>query len=99
MGSLTRRRHMTQLVVFTDLDGTLLDHHTYGWKEAHAALEYCRKSGAPVILVSSKTGAEMDVLRRQLDLSAPFVSENGGRRLLDITHRSPSESSSFVTIT
>jgi hypothetical protein len=36
------------------------------------------KSGVPVILVSSKTRAEMDVLRRQLKLSTPFVSENGG---------------------
>mgnify|MGYP005630842885 CR=1 FL=1 len=74
----TRNSSPPSHLVFTDLDGTLLDHHTYGWKEAHAALEYCRKSGVPVILVSSKTGAEMDVLRRQLDLSAPFVSENGG---------------------
>lgn len=65
-------------LVFTDLDGTLLDHRTYGWKEALAALEHCRKSGVPVILVSSKTRAEMDVLRRELNLSAPFVSENGG---------------------
>ena len=65
-------------LVFTDLDGTLLDHRTYGWKEASVALEYCRKNDIPVILVSSKTGAEMDVLRRELNLSAPFVSENGG---------------------
>ncbi len=65
-------------LVFTDLDGTLLDHRTYGWKEALAALEYCRKNSVPVILVSSKTRAEMDVLRRELNLSAPFVSENGG---------------------
>ncbi len=65
-------------LVFTDLDGTLLDHHTYAWKEALPALEHCRKSGVPVILVSSKTRAEMDVLHRQLNLSAPFISENGG---------------------
>ncbi len=65
-------------LVFTDLDGTLLDRHTYGWKEALQALEHCRRTGVPVILVSSKTRAEMDVLRRKLSLSAPFVSENGG---------------------
>jgi len=65
-------------LVFTDLDGTLLDHHTYSWKEALPALLECRKNGVPVILVSSKTRAEMDVLRRKLHLSAPFVSENGG---------------------
>ena len=65
-------------LVFTDLDGTLLDHNTYGWDAALPALDFCRKNGIPVILVSSKTRAEMDVLRRELNLSAPFVSENGG---------------------
>ncbi|MCP4575595.1 MAG: HAD-IIB family hydrolase [Deltaproteobacteria bacterium] len=65
-------------LVFSDLDGTLLDHHTYDWEEAQPALDHCRKNGVPVILVSSKTRAEMDVLRRKLNLRAPFVSENGG---------------------
>ena len=65
-------------LVFSDLDGTLLDHNTYGWEEAVPALELCRTKGVPVILVSSKTRAEMDVLRRRLSLSAPFISENGG---------------------
>ena len=65
-------------LVFTDLDGTLLDHQTYKWKEALPALDLCLKNGVPVILVSSKTRAEMDVLRRELYLTSPFVSENGG---------------------
>ncbi len=65
-------------IVFTDLDGTLLDHDTYGWEPAIPALEQCRRKGAPVILVSSKTRAEMDILRRRLALSSPFISENGG---------------------
>ena len=74
----TRNSSPPSHLVFTDLDGTLLDHHTYSWKEACPALEHCRKKNVPVILVSSKTRAEMDVLRRELNLSAPFVSENGG---------------------
>jgi mannosyl-3-phosphoglycerate phosphatase len=65
-------------LVFTDLDGTLLDHDTYGWEAAIPALEQCRERGVPVILVSSKTRAEMDNLRRRLRLSGPFISENGG---------------------
>ncbi len=65
-------------VLFTDLDGTLLDHTTYEWKEARPALSLCGKLGVPVILISSKTRAEMDPLRRELGLSDPFVSENGG---------------------
>jgi mannosyl-3-phosphoglycerate phosphatase len=65
-------------VVFTDLDGTLLDHDTYSWKEALPALERCKQLLVPIIIVSSKTRAEMDVIRRNLSISAPFISENGG---------------------
>jgi len=74
----TRNSSPPSHLVFTDLDGTLLDHHTYSWKEAVPSLEHCRKNGVPVVLVSSKTRAEMEVLHRQLKLCAPFVSENGG---------------------
>jgi len=65
-------------LIFTDLDGTLLDHNSYGWEDALPALELCRSRGVPVILASSKTRSEIDVLRRRLALSAPFISENGG---------------------
>ncbi len=65
-------------LIFTDLDGTLLDNNTYEWEEAKPALNLCEKLKVPVILASSKTRAEMDSLRRKLSLSAPFISENGG---------------------
>ncbi len=66
------------LVIFTDLDGTLLDYTTYEWREAMPALNACKGLEIPVILVSSKTRAEMDLLRRSMSLSDPFISENGG---------------------
>jgi mannosyl-3-phosphoglycerate phosphatase len=66
------------LVIFTDLDGTLLDHDTYGWGAAEPALNQCKRLNIPVVLVSSKTRAEMEVLRAEMDLEWPFVSENGG---------------------
>ena len=65
-------------IIFSDLDGTLLDHNTYGWQEAKPALNLCKKRHVPVVLVSSKTRAEMESLRAKLSVSAPFVSENGG---------------------
>ena len=65
-------------VIFTDLDGTLLDHSSYAWKEAKPALDLCKRLQVPLILVSSKTSAEINVLRRELGLTAPFISENGG---------------------
>jgi len=70
--------HSPFIVIFTDLDGTLLDHNSYGWEEAKPALNLCKQLRVPLILVSSKTRAEMDVLRHELGLSSPFISENGG---------------------
>ena len=69
---------MTSPIIFTDLDGTLLDHDSYQWGEAKPALDLCKERHVPVILVSSKTRAEMAPLRAELGLTAPFISENGG---------------------
>jgi mannosyl-3-phosphoglycerate phosphatase len=66
------------IVLFTDLDGTLLDHDSYGWQKAEPALKLCRENRIPLILISSKTRAEISALQRELGLSSPFVSENGG---------------------
>lgn len=65
-------------MIFTDLDGTLLDHDNYGWEDAMPALDLCKRLDVPVVLVSSKTRAEMNLLRRRLLMSSPFISENGG---------------------
>ena len=67
----------SQLIVFTDLDGTLLDHDTYDWQPAVPALETLRARNIPVVLVSSKTLAELEDYRAQLELAHPVVAENG----------------------
>lgn len=66
------------IVIFTDLDGTLLDHDSYSWRAADPALKHCKRLNIPIILASSKTRAEMGVLRNALGLRDPFISENGG---------------------
>jgi mannosyl-3-phosphoglycerate phosphatase len=66
-----------RLVVFTDLDGTLLDHDSYSFDAASETLALMRQARVPLILCSSKTRTEIEHLRRQLDCSHPFVSENG----------------------
>jgi mannosyl-3-phosphoglycerate phosphatase len=69
---------MSRFVIFTDLDGTLLDHHTYSYDAARPALERLRKSAIPLIMVSSKTRIEIEVLRTEIDNHEPFIPENGG---------------------
>jgi mannosyl-3-phosphoglycerate phosphatase len=68
---------MSGLLIFTDLDGTLLDHDSYGYADAEPALKELRRRGIPLVLASSKTRLEMTEIHRELDLDAPFICENG----------------------
>jgi mannosyl-3-phosphoglycerate phosphatase len=65
------------LVIFTDLDGTLLD-SLYSFKKALTALRLIKERGIPLILCSSKTRAEIEHYRKKLLNTRPFISENGG---------------------
>ena len=65
-------------IVVTDLDGTLLDHHTYKFTPANKAIAELQQRQIPIILNSSKTQTEISAIRTQLDNYEPFVCENGG---------------------
>jgi mannosyl-3-phosphoglycerate phosphatase len=65
-------------VIFTDLDGTLLDRDTYSWEAAQPALDRLKRQGIPWLLATSKTRAEAEYWRRCLGNSHPFIVENGG---------------------
>ncbi|MEC9310737.1 MAG: HAD-IIB family hydrolase [Pseudomonadota bacterium] len=66
------------LVVFSDLDGTLLDHDSYSWQAAVPALDRLAEMGAAVVLASSKTASEITVLQQKMGLSNwPAIVENG----------------------
>lgn len=64
-------------LIFSDLDGTLLDHFTYQSTAAKATLLQLKSVGIPVILNTSKTFAELQVILCDLNLSTPFIVENG----------------------
>lgn len=66
------------LVIFTDLDGTLLDAQTYSWSAAEPALEEIARRRIPLVFCTSKTRAEVEYLRRKMDNRHPFITENGG---------------------
>ena len=68
---------MTKTLVFTDMDGTLLDHHTYSFEAAKPALAALKKHDIPVIPTTSKTFAELKPLRENIGLDGPFIIENG----------------------
>ncbi len=66
------------LVIFTDLDGTLLESRDYSWAAAAPALRRCTRLQVPLVFCSSKTRAEILNWRRLLGNAHPFISENGG---------------------
>lgn len=69
------------IIIFTDLDGTLLDRQTYSWDAARPALGLIKERSIPLALCSSKTRAEIEVIRKELDNPDPFICENGGGNL------------------
>lgn len=69
---------MTRIVIFTDLDGTLLHPKSYSFTAALPALNLIKEKKIPLVLCSSKTKAEIEVYRKRLDNKHPFISENGG---------------------
>lgn len=65
-------------MIFTDLDGTLLDAETYGCEPARIALVRLKSLGIPVVFCTSKTRAETELLQQQLDCRGPAIVESGG---------------------
>lgn len=64
-------------LIFTDMDGTLLDHHSYSFAAALPTLQQLAAQHIPVIPITSKTQAELEQLRKDLDNTHPFIIENG----------------------
>lgn len=69
---------MTDYLIITDLDGTLLDASTYSSGAAEKALALVRRKSVPLVICSSKTRAEIELYRARLENTDPFIVENGG---------------------
>jgi mannosyl-3-phosphoglycerate phosphatase len=67
----------TNIIIFTDLDGTLLDHTNYGFEAALPMLDFIKTNDIPLIIVTSKTKNEVIRIQELLGFKAPFIIENG----------------------
>lgn len=74
------------LIIFTDLDGSLLDHETYSFEAAYPALQEVERRGIPLVLCTSKTRAEVERYRRALNNHHPFIVENGGATFIPMAY-------------
>ncbi len=66
----------SSLWVVSDVDGTLMD-HSYDLTPAKETIKLLQEISVPVILCTSKTAAEVKVIRKELNLNDPYIVENG----------------------
>ncbi len=64
-------------VIFTDLDGSLLNHGDYSFSEALPMLSYIKNHRIDLIFTTSKTRKECLLLQEKMGIDAPFIVENG----------------------
>jgi len=78
----------SQILIFTDLDGSLLNHNNFEFREIKNFILNCIKNGIKIIPNTSKTKSEIEVFLDQLGQNLPFIVENGAAiHNLDLVHR------------
>jgi mannosyl-3-phosphoglycerate phosphatase len=75
-----------RILIFTDLDGTLLDHYTYQTDKAAEMIEKLKANEIAIIPNSSKTASEILLIRQQLVINTPFIIENGAAVYIPINY-------------
>ncbi len=71
-----------KLIIFTDLDGTLLDLGTYSYLPALEALGRVISGGVPLVFCSSKTGVEQRYYQERMGIRGVMIVENGSAILI-----------------
>lgn len=66
----------SRIVVFSDIDGTIID-DKYNLKNTQPIISEILKKKVSFVLCSSKTRAEIEYYRNKLGIKDPFISENG----------------------
>ena len=67
-----------KVIVFTDLDGTLLDYYTYSYEYSREGIKLLGEHDIPLIFCTSKSYAEVLYFRGKTGNTSPFIVENGG---------------------
>jgi len=68
---------VSKIILFTDLDGTLLDEKSYSAYLSLPALRKLQAWDITIVFCSSKTRVEQETLQKELAVQGPFIVENG----------------------
>jgi mannosyl-3-phosphoglycerate phosphatase family protein len=78
---------MSQYLIFSDIDNTLIQsyiikegeiYHTEEYGEIKSVVKKLHENNIPLILCSTKTRLEQEKIRKYLEIDDPFIVENGG---------------------
>ncbi len=67
----------SNILIFTDLDGSLLNHNNFDFKEIKDFILSCIGKGIKIVPNTSKTHKEINIFLDKLGQKLPFVCENG----------------------
>jgi predicted mannosyl-3-phosphoglycerate phosphatase (HAD superfamily) len=67
----------SSIVVFSDVDGVLRAPHTQAFTTAAAVFKQLCFDDTALVLCSGKTRAELEFVQQRLDITQPFICENG----------------------
>ncbi len=73
----TLMKQKKQIIIFTDLDGSLLNKDTFKFDEIEDYFRELVSKGVKIIPNSSKTEAELSDFNKQYNLNLSFIAENG----------------------
>lgn len=73
-------------IIYSDLDGTILDAERYTWYPAKAGFHWAKEEGIDIVLNTSKTWREVEEWRECFELDTPAIVENGGAVVLSDHH-------------
>ncbi|MFC2108951.1 HAD-IIB family hydrolase [Bacteroidota bacterium] len=74
-------------LVFTDLDGTFLNHDDYSFDASSEALELIFGKQIPLVFTTSKTKIEVEQLQQKVNIKEPFIVENGAALFIPKNYR------------
>ena len=66
-----------KVLIFTDLDGSLLNNETFKFDEIKNFITNCLKKGIKLIPNTSKTNFEILEFVKELNFEVPYITENG----------------------
>jgi mannosyl-3-phosphoglycerate phosphatase len=78
LDSVSTAKSVSSIVVFSDVDSVLRAPHTQAFTTAAASLKQLSFDDIALVLCSGKTRAELEFVQQRLDISQPFICENGG---------------------